>query len=470
MNSFIEKMAVLYQSVPSKLLVSIRVAQAVIESSYGNSELARNANNYAGIKASPPWTGKVYNKDSQEERQGVLKFENSDFRKYNTIEDFVIDHSNFCESTEARKQIYAPVLQSKDYKVQAQGLTGTYATDSTYGKKLIDVIERYNLTQYDNSTQYNKEDDRMTIKKPTIIDRTKQALGYPSTGVYPKRYLSNIKQIVWHYTWSDHDGDAMDNIKLHENYWRSHHGWDIGGYHFYIDKRGKIVQNYPLTTVTYGAGQLNPQLVHVCCEGKGNYTPEQIKSREELTLWLMYELNISADNVKGHKEIPYNSTSCPGYTVTRLNQFRADLKAKYDRLLKGTNTSTNPRFVDLPDYKAPAKPFDELKVGDKVTIRENMKAWYNPQDKEGIAVSKDFAGDKDEIIRVMNVNVGYSKRAYLLKNKYSWILEQDLVEARRSWNPIPVQPDDTDKGIKEPLPKGNYVHIEGAYYDLVKRK
>lgn len=464
MSSFIEKMAVLYQAVPSKLLVSIRVAQAVVESSYGNSELARNANNFAGIKASPPWRGKVYNKDSEEERQGVLRFENSDFRKYDTIEDFVVDHSNFCESTEARKQIYAPVLNSKDYKVQAQGLTGTYATDREYGNKLIDVIERYNLTQYD------KEDDRMTIKNPVIIDRTKQALGYPSTGYYPKRSLSNIKQIVWHYTWSDHNGDAMDNIKLHENFWRTHHGWDIGGYGYYIDKRGKIVQNYPLTTVTYGAGRLNPQLVHVCCEGKGNYTPEQIKAREELTLWLMYTLNISADNVKGHLEVPYNATSCPGYTVTRLNQFRADLKAKYDKLLKGTNTTTNSRFVDLPDYKAPAKAFDELKVGDKVTIRENMKAWYNPQDKEGIAVSKDFTGDKDEIIRVMNVDVGYSKRAYLLKGKYSWILEQDLVEARRSWKAIPVQPDNTDKGIQEPMPKDNYAYIEGAYYDLVKRK
>lgn len=468
MSSFIEKIAVLYQAVPSKLLVSIRVAQSVIESSYGNSELARNANNYAGIKASAPWTGKVYNKDSQEERQGVLRFENSDFRKYDTIEDFIVDHSNFCESTEARKQIYAPVLQSKDYKVQAQGLTGTYATDREYGKKLIDVIERYNLTQYD------KEDDRMTIKKPVIIDRTKQALGYPSTGYYAKRYLSNIKQIVWHYTWSDHNGDAMDNIKLHENYWRSHHGWDIGGYHYYMDKRGKIVQNYPLTTVTYGAGQLNPQLVHICCEGKGNYTPEQIKAREEITLWLMYELKITADNVKGHKEIPYNSTSCPGYSVAQSNQFRADLKAKYNSLLKGANTTTNSRFVDLPNYKAPAKAFDELKVGQTVTIRKGMTAWYNPQDKEGIAVSKDFTGDKDEIIRVMSVIVGYSKRAYLLKGKYSWILEQDLVEARQSWNPIPVQSDNTDKGAIENKPKdlnnGNYVYIDGAYYNLTKRK
>lgn len=466
MSSFIEKMAVLYQAVPSPLLTSIRIAQAIIESHYGNSELARNANNYAGIKASAPWKGAVYNKVSREERKGVSVFEASDFRKYDTIEDFIVDHSNFVTSTEDRKVIYSKVINSKDYKVQAEGLTGTWATDHNYGTSLIKLIEQYKLTKYD------KEEENVTIKKPEIIDRTKQALGYPSTGAYPKRYLSNIKQIVWHYTWSDHNGTAMENIKLHENFWKTHYGWDIGGYNLYIGKRGDIVLNYPLTTVTYGAGQLNPQLVHICCEGMGKYTPEQIKAREEVTLWLMYTLNISADNVKGHMEIPYNSTKCPGYSVPMLNKYRSDLKVKYDNLLKAGNN--NSRFVDLADYKAPAKPFDELKVGQTVTIREGMKAWYNPQDKEGIAVSKDFTGDKDEIIRVMSVNVGYSKRAYLLKGKVSWILEQDLVEARQSWNPIPVQSDNTDKGSIENKPKdlnnGNYVYIDGAYYDLTKRK
>ncbi len=52
MTNFIEKMAVLYQGVPSSLLTSIRLAQAILESSWGQSELAQNAFNFAGIKAS----------------------------------------------------------------------------------------------------------------------------------------------------------------------------------------------------------------------------------------------------------------------------------------------------------------------------------------------------------------------------------------------------------------------------------
>ena len=462
-NSFIEKMAVLYQAVPSKLLVSVRLAQAIVESGWGQSDLAVNALNFAGIKYSKPWTGDSYTKTTKEEFNGKLvDVHGVKFRKYSTIEEFVKDHSNFVTSTPWRESFYADVINATTYQGQCAALTKTYATDSSYGTKLIETIEQNNLTQYD------KEDDIM-ILKPHIIDRTKEALGYPSNGYYPKRYLSQIKQIVWHYTWSDHNGKAIDVIKLHENYWRDHHGWDIGGYGFYIGKRGDIVMNYPLTTVTYGAGQLNPQLVHICCEGKGTYTKEQIKAREELTLWLMYTLNISADNVKGHKEIPYNSTSCPGYSSAELNKFRSDLKVKYNNLLKSGNNTNTSRFVDLSDYKAPAKPFDELKVGQTVTIRKGMEAWYNPQDKEGIKPSKDFTGDTDVITKVMSVNIGYSKRAYLLKGKNSWILEQDLVEARNSWVPIPVKDDGTDKGEVNLDKSKSYAYIEGAYYDLVKR-
>ena len=98
-----------------------------------------------------------------------------------------------------------------------------------------------------------------------------------------------------------------------------------------------------------------------------------------------------------------------------------------------------------------------------------MKAWYNPQDKEGIKPSKDFTGDTDVITKVMSVNIGYSKRAYLLKSKNSWILEQDLVEARNSWVSIPVKDDGTDKGEVDLDKNKSYAYIEGAYYDLVKR-
>ena len=57
MNNFIEKMAPLYQAEPSPLLVSVRLAQACLESGVAQSDLAREALNFAGIKVSSHWVG-----------------------------------------------------------------------------------------------------------------------------------------------------------------------------------------------------------------------------------------------------------------------------------------------------------------------------------------------------------------------------------------------------------------------------
>ena len=66
----------------------------------------------------------------------------------------------------------------------------------------------------------------------------------------------------------------------------------------------------------------------------------------------------------------------------------------------------------------------------------------------------------------MDVEVGYSRRAYLLKSKRSWILEQDLVVARKSWDPVKV-----DDEVQPSIPNGkDYAFIDGRYYDVSLRK
>ena len=157
MNSFIEKMAVLYQAAPSPILVSVRLAQAILESAWGRSELAIEANNFAGIKASPPWTGEIYLKMSDEEYAGKIKREPSYFRKYESVQDFVIDHSNFFTSTPHRaEEVYKSAIEATTYVGQCAALSCVYATDSKYGRKLIEIIEQYDLTQFDR-----KEDEKM---------------------------------------------------------------------------------------------------------------------------------------------------------------------------------------------------------------------------------------------------------------------------------------------------------------------
>lgn len=150
------------------------------------------------------------------------------------------------------------------------------------------------------------------IQKPEMVDRRGEALGGQSW----ERPLKAIKYFVWHYT-ATHDSF----ITNHERYWRDHHGWDRGGYHFYIDRNGVIYQNYDLERITWGVANSNNFTAHVSCEAaNGNdYTAAQIKSRELLTRWIMQELPWV--QMKGHYEV-YNNTSCPGYTKAQLDNFR----------------------------------------------------------------------------------------------------------------------------------------------------
>jgi flagellum-specific peptidoglycan hydrolase FlgJ len=118
---------------------SITLAQGLYESSAGNSELARVANNHFGIKAGYGWNGEVYYKDDDER--------NDAFRVYNNVEESFRDHSNFL-----KKKNYASLytLDITDYKGWARGLKRAgYATNPEYPQMIIGIIEKYNLQQYD---------------------------------------------------------------------------------------------------------------------------------------------------------------------------------------------------------------------------------------------------------------------------------------------------------------------------------
>lgn len=203
----------------------------------------------------------------------------------------------------------------------------------------------------------------MSFPKPKMTDRRKQALGYPGRGVYARRNKSAIRNIVWHYTATTHGGYGGDVIKAHENYWKNTHGWDIGGYHYYIDRAGNIFWNYDLEICTYGASAANPYTMHISVEASAvsNYTPAQIKAREDLTLWLLTNdlKHLTGQSMRGHKEVPGNSTSCPGYSVVQLNKLRADLDAK----LKGT---AKPK--PAPVVKPTSNDYYTVKHGDTLWL------------------------------------------------------------------------------------------------------
>lgn len=129
---------------------SITLAQGILESAAGTSELAKNANNHFGVKCGGNWNGKTfYKQDDDRDADGNLK--ESCFRKYESVEESFLDHGEFLrDPRKATRYGYLFNLDRTDYKGWARGLQAAgYATASDYSTKLIDLIERYKLYEYD---------------------------------------------------------------------------------------------------------------------------------------------------------------------------------------------------------------------------------------------------------------------------------------------------------------------------------
>ncbi len=118
---------------------SITLAQGVLESGAGRSELAQKSNNHFGIKCNG-WIGrKVYHDDDE---LGEC------FRAYDNVLDSYVDHSLFLKNSQRYSCLFQ--LKTTDYKGWAKGLKACgYATSPTYASRLIEIIELYGLDKYD---------------------------------------------------------------------------------------------------------------------------------------------------------------------------------------------------------------------------------------------------------------------------------------------------------------------------------
>ena len=131
-----------------KILPSITVAQAILESNWGRSELAKNANNLFGIKGDRD--GFAYFINTKEYIDGEMKTVRTHFRWYHEQADSLKDHGKFFTSTDWRKENYKRVIGETDFKKAAEYLEESgYATDPMYAEKLIDIINEYDLDDLD---------------------------------------------------------------------------------------------------------------------------------------------------------------------------------------------------------------------------------------------------------------------------------------------------------------------------------
>lgn len=138
----------------SGIPASITLAQGILESGNGKSELASKHNNHFGIKCHSSWTGaKTYHDD---DAKGEC------FRKYKSAKQSFRDHTDFLVN--GKRYAFLFELDPKDYKAWARGLKKAgYATSDTYAERLIAIIEEEQLYLYD--TQRVQSTGKSTRKK-----------------------------------------------------------------------------------------------------------------------------------------------------------------------------------------------------------------------------------------------------------------------------------------------------------------
>lgn len=471
----------LFRKYSSPISIATRMAQFALESQAGASELFLKSNNGFGIKVSAPWTGEPVEHLSGEVGGARV----SEFRKYESLEESVKDHAGFFESTGFRKtdEVYGLAIKADNYKDEAKNLGPkfpgdkySYAGDPNYAKKLIEIIERYNLTQYDEKGSAQKMGHiGLDIGHGSNTWSSGGGKGVKTGGkIYEEHIFNSIvgKKLKSLLEKSGHKvtfgvqqpNGPEQSLRARTNKFNAdkvdimlsiHANW-IGTFKNNTNGIGAFFANYSAGSRSnqskkladlimseyrkqkqsiYGAGSIPSVL--------SNWTNFHMTRESSMPAVLM-ELGFMSgttdfDKIFGSQQDKYTTEMAEGMARGINAYFGVSAEVKSNNDFK------------LPDYKEPAQPFKKLNVGDKVTIRKGQTFWYIP-DNMGRKPSKDFNGDVDVITKVMDVSAGYSKRAYLLKDKVSWILEQDLVEPRAEWS-------SEQKDQQEQL---DYIYIDGV--------
>ena len=175
----------------SGVLASLTVAQAILESGWGTSALATQANALFGIKADSRWSGKTYAKQTKEFVDGKEITITANFRAYDSWEHSLSDHSAFLIAG-AR---YAAVIGETDYKTACTAIHAAgYATDPGYAGKLINLIETYGLTDFDSVS--GKETTMKIYLSPSNQPGNKYVIGNTTEKIEMEAVAAKVKTLL----------------------------------------------------------------------------------------------------------------------------------------------------------------------------------------------------------------------------------------------------------------------------------
>ncbi|MGK5512069.1 glucosaminidase domain-containing protein [Brevibacillus formosus] len=332
----------------SRVPASLTIAQAILESSWGKSELATKANNLFGIKGTGP--AGFYTKESDEYVNGQKIRKTSTFRKYNNWAECVRDHTDFL-----LKPHYAKVLGA-DWKTACQEVyEAGYATDPVYPQKLLRLIEQHKLYDYDFC---GEDEQKLNIKDMYLTNKNAR----PGSKITPRG-------VVIHWTANEKEGaDAEAN----RNYFNK--PTTVASAHYCVDDK-EIVRCLPENEMGYhvGAKSYNAEALHrlssypnnctigieMCVNADGNFDA-MYQNTLELTADILKRHGWGVEHLWRHFDI--TGKNCPAYFVSD------DFARRFTGM---TAQQAWAKFKD--DVLRVMNPHPEQKPVDKVSIEINGK-------------------------------------------------------------------------------------------------
>ena len=298
------------------------IAQACLESAYGTSNKAKY-HNYFGLKYRANrvtcHSGTFSDTSKEQNADGSYRDITTKWYKFDSMEKGVEGYLQFIAIDN-----YAKARKATDPQTYLQALKdGGYATSINYVTNLMNVITKWNLTQYDKS-------EVSKVAKPTIKSNL-------TTRNYTKMSGKKNTYIVIHYTAST--GSALNNTKYFKSTYRG------ASANYFVDTKDIYCCVKPSNMAWHCgdkaySGTKHPYYgkctngnsigIEMCCEkvnGKLHINDKTIANVKKLVMWLMDEYNISADHVIRHYDV--SGKKCPNanglLTDSKWKKFRANI-------------------------------------------------------------------------------------------------------------------------------------------------
>lgn len=311
---FIEQIVPYIQKYAPKYAIKVCspiIAQAVLESASGTSELAKNAHNYFGLKYRAgrcPTSCGIYNKiGSEQNKDGSYTSSAMQWMKFPDMESGVQGYFDFINISN-----YSNLKGVTDPKTYLENIKkDKYATSQNYIQNLMSVINKYGLTKYDTLMEEIKP---VTLNILTLLANPANYGG--------SRNTSAIKYLIYHYT-----ANKTDKAKSNANYFKNN--VVKASAHYFVDEND-IYQSVEDLKIAYsvggtkwsdckstGGGSMYGKITNAnsisieMCSTNGEISDATIQNAVKLGKELMKKYNIPISNVYRHFDV--NGKHCPGW-------------------------------------------------------------------------------------------------------------------------------------------------------------